>query len=100
MIHRALLGSLERFTGILIENYAGAFPTWLAPVQVKILSVSEVFNDYAFDLLSKLKENNIRVEIDNSTDTLGKKIRNSELEKVPYMVVVGEKTQCLLRKSG
>ncbi len=91
MIHRAPFGSLERFIGILIEHYAGAFPFWLAPVQVKILPVSDRFTEYAKAAAEELKTAGMRVEIDMSAETLGKKIRNAELEKVPYMAVVGEK---------
>lgn len=91
MIHRALLGSLERFIGVLIEHYAGAFPVWLAPVQAKILSVSEKFTDYAKKIAEELNKAEIRYEIDDSNETLGKKIRNAEMQKIPYMIVVGEK---------
>lgn len=91
MIHRALLGSLERFAGVLIEHYAGAFPLWLSPVQVKILAISEKHNKYANQVAKELKENNIRVEVDESNETLGKKIRTAQKEKVPYMVIVGDK---------
>ncbi|MCX6731520.1 MAG: threonine--tRNA ligase, partial [Candidatus Parcubacteria bacterium] len=91
MLHRALLGSLERFTGVLIEHYAGAFPVWLSPVQTRILPVSEKFNDYAKKVLEELKEAEIRTEIDESNETLGKKIRSAELQKIPYILVVGEK---------
>lgn len=91
MIHRAILGSLERFIGVLIEHYAGAFPTWLAPVQVKILPISDKFLDYARALADDLKEDNIRVKVDESNEGLGKKIRNAEMQKTPYMLVVGEK---------
>ncbi len=96
MVHRAILGSLERFIGILIEHYAGALPVWLSPVQVKIIPVSEKFNDYGEKTLIGLKENNIRAEIDNSNETLGKRIRTAELQKIPYILVVGEKEE----KSG
>ncbi len=91
MIHRALLGSIERFMGILTEHYAGAFPVWLAPVQARILPVSDKFNDYAKELLKKFKDAGVRIEIDDSNETLGKKIRAAELMKIPYMLVVGEK---------
>ena len=91
MIHRACYGSLERFLGIVVENYAGAFPVWLAPVQARILSVSEKFNKYAEEVAAKFDEADIRYEIDDSNESLGKKIRNAELMKVPYMIVVGEK---------
>ena len=91
MIHRAILGSYERFMAILIEHFAGEFPLWLSPVQAIIIPVSEKFNDYGNKVLSELKENNIRVEIDTSDETLGKRIRSAELQKVPYVLVVGEK---------
>lgn len=91
VIHRALLGSMERFLGILIEHYAGVFPLWLAPVQVKILPVSEKFGDYAREVKEVLLKNNIRIEMDDSNESLGKKIRLAEKEKVPYMLIVGEK---------
>jgi len=91
MVHRALLGSLERFFGVLIEHYAGAFPVWLAPVQAVVISVSEKFNDYAEKVVAELKEADVRVEIDNSDLQLGKKIRNAEMQKIPFMLVVGEK---------
>ncbi|NIA11585.1 MAG: threonine--tRNA ligase [Nitrospiraceae bacterium] len=92
MIHRALLGSLERFIGVLIEHYAGAFPLWLSPVQVKILPVSsEKHSDYAQKINSLLLKNNIRVEIDDSNETIGKKVREAEKQKIPYMLVVGDK---------
>ncbi len=93
MVHRALLGSLERFFGVLIEHYAGAFPVWLAPVQAKILPVSDKFNEYAKKIGEVLRGAEIRCEIDDSNETLGKKIRNAEMQKVPYMIVVGEKEQ-------
>ena len=90
MIHRAGYGSLERFIGILIEHYAGAFPTWCAPVQVKIIPVSENYHNYAQEVYKKMFEQGIRVEIDKGNDTLGYKIRKAQMEKIPYMVV-GEK---------
>ncbi|MDO4218825.1 MAG: threonine--tRNA ligase [Synergistaceae bacterium] len=91
MLHRTIMGSIERFMGILIENYAGAFPYWLSPVQAKILPVSEAFNDYAFDVIKELKQAGIRTEIDTRDEKLGKKIRDAQLEKVPYMLVIGAK---------
>ena len=91
MIHRAGYGSLERFIGILIEHYAGAFPNWCAPVQVKIIPVSENYHNYAQEVYKKMFEQGIRVEIDKGNDTLGYKIRKAQMEKIPYMVVVGEK---------
>jgi len=93
MIHRAIAGSLERFLSVMIEHFAGAFPLWLSPVQVLIIPVSEKFNDYGGKILDKLKENNIRVEIDTSNDTLGKRIRSAEIKKTPYVLVVGGKEE-------
>lgn len=91
MVHRALLGSLERFFGVLIEHYGGAFPTWLAPVQVAVVPVSQVFLDYAKQVADKLKENDIIVELDERNEKIGYKIRDWETKKVPYMLIVGEK---------
>jgi len=89
MLHRALFGSFERFIGLLIEHYAGAFPFWLSPVQIKILPVGEAHRDYAHQVAEKLSQ--FRVEIDDNNDTIGKKIRSGEMEKIPYLLVVGEK---------
>ncbi|MHB1413577.1 MAG: threonine--tRNA ligase, partial [Thermoleophilia bacterium] len=89
MIHRALLGSLERFIGCLIEHYAGAFPLWLAPVQAVILPIADRHMDYAEQVAARLTQEGIRVELDYSKESVGKKIRNAELDKVPYMLVVG-----------
>jgi threonyl-tRNA synthetase len=91
MIHRALLGSIERFMAVLIEHHAGAFPVWLAPVQARVLSVSEKAEAYAREVLGRLKEAGLRAEADLSPEKLGAKIRGAQLEKIPYMVVVGEK---------
>lgn len=91
MVHRALLGSIERFFGVLIEHYGGAFPTWLAPLQVAIVPVSQVFMDYAKNVAEKLKEADINVELDERNEKIGYKIRDWETKKVPYMLVVGEK---------
>ncbi len=91
IIHRALLGSLERFMWILIEHLAGSFPLWLAPVQVKILPVIDKFNEWSKEIIKKLEDAWFRVELDDSTNWLNKKIRNAELEKIPYIVVIGEK---------
>lgn len=91
MVHRALLGSIERFFGVLTEHYAGAFPAWLAPVQAIVIPVSEKFDKYAETVLKELKEADVRVKLDNSNEKLGKKIRNAEMQKIPYMLVVGEK---------
>jgi threonyl-tRNA synthetase len=91
IIHRAPLGTHERFIGFLLEHYAGKLPTWLAPLQVKILPISDKFMPYAKDVLQKLKKADIRAEIDDRNEKIGKKIRDTELMKVPYMLVVGEK---------
>ncbi len=91
MIHAAIMGAIERYISVLIEHFAGAFPVWLAPVQAKILPVSDKFNDYARKVLEKLRNAGIRAEMDESNETLNKKIRNAQLEKIPYMLVVGEK---------
>jgi threonyl-tRNA synthetase len=91
VVHRAIYGSLERFIGILIEHYAGAFPVWLAPVQVKVLSISEKAADYARQVYERLIDNDLRVELDVRDDKIGAKIRDAQLEKAPYMLVVGAK---------
>ena len=91
MVHRALLGSIERFMGILIEHYGGAFPTWLAPVQVAVIPVSQNYFDYAKSVSNQLKNNNICVELDERNEKIGYKIRDWETQKVPYMLIVGEK---------
>ncbi|KAF1683967.1 threonine--tRNA ligase [Veillonella sp. R32] len=93
MIHRACFGSMERFIGILIEHYAGAFPTWLAPVQVKILPISEKHVEYAQKLRDAFKKAYIRVELDDRSEKIGYKIRQAQMEKVPYMLVVGDKEE-------
>ncbi|MEO6487831.1 MAG: threonine--tRNA ligase [Thermoanaerobaculia bacterium] len=93
VLHRAIYGSFERFIAILIEHFAGAFPFWLAPLQATVLSVSEKFVDYADQVTEKLRAAGIRVEADKSDDKLGAKIRNAQLAKVPWMLVVGEKEQ-------
>ena len=91
MIHRALFGSVERFIAVLIEHFAGAFPLWLAPVQARVLTVSEKAEGYAHEVLAVLRNHGLRVEADISAEKLGAKIRKAQLEKIPYMVVVGEK---------
>ncbi len=91
IIHRAPLGTHERFIGFLLEHYAGKFPLWLAPVQVKVLPISDKFGDYAKLVADKLKKADIRAEVDDRAEKIGKKIRDTELMKVPYMLVVGEK---------
>ena len=93
MIHRVVFGSIERFIGILIEHYAGKFPVWLSPVQVKILPVSDKYLAYGEKVMAELKSRNVRVEIDGRNEKLGYKIREARLEKVPYMLIVGEKEQ-------
>lgn len=90
MIHRAILGSMERFFGILIEHYAGKFPAWLSPVQVKILPISDKFNEYSEKINLKLKEMGIRSEMDTRKEKIGYKIREAQLMKIPYMMVIGE----------
>ena len=90
MIHRAIFGSMERFIGILIEHYAGKFPVWLAPVQVKVLSITDRTKDYANAVCEKLKARGIRVELDGRNEKIGYKIREAKLEKVPYVLVVGD----------
>ncbi|MFA6525800.1 MAG: threonine--tRNA ligase [Candidatus Buchananbacteria bacterium] len=91
MIHRVIYGSMERFFGVLIEHFAGAFPLWLSPVQAMIIPVSEKFNDYGDKVFADMKAAGIRVEIDKSDESLGKRIRNAEKQKTPYILVVGEK---------
>ena len=91
MLHRVIFGSIERFIGILTEHYAGRFPVWLAPVQARVLSVSEKSFDYAAQVAAKLKAAGIRMELDNSDNKIGYKIREAQLQKIPYMLVLGEK---------
>jgi threonyl-tRNA synthetase len=91
VIHRAIFGSIDRFLGILIEHYKGDFPLWLAPVQAKLISISRPFNDYANQVAAQLKEAGIRVELDIRDEKVGYKIREAEVQKVPYMLVIGEK---------
>jgi len=93
MLHRVVFGSIERFVGILIEHYAGKFPAWISPVQVKILPVSDKYNDYAKKIAKELDEKDIRVEIDTRSEKLGYKIREARMDKVPYMIIVGENEQ-------
>ena len=90
MLHRAGYGSLERFIGILIEHYAGAFPTWIAPVQVKIIPVTDKNLEYAKSVAAAMSESDIRVEVEEANETLGYKIRKAQMEKVPYMIIVGD----------
>jgi threonyl-tRNA synthetase len=91
MIHRAPFGSMERFTGVLIEHFAGHFPTWLAPEQIRILTISEKADEFANDIFSQLKAAGLRVTLNNDADKIGAKIRLAQLDKVPYMLVIGEK---------
>jgi threonyl-tRNA synthetase len=93
MIHRALFGSIERFFGVLTEHYAGAFPAWLAPVQVRGIPVAEAFQPYLAEVIKEFKKSGIRAEIDSSDDRMQKKIRNAQLEKIPYMMIIGEEDQ-------
>lgn len=93
MVHRALLGSIERFMGVLIEHYAGAFPVWLAPIQVAVIPVSQNYFDYAQKIVSSLIDENIRVKFDKRNEKIGYKIRNWETQKVPYMIIVGDKEE-------
>ena len=91
MIHRALMGSFERFIGILIEHYAGEFPLWLAPVQARVLPLADRHADYAREVAEALGEAGLRAELDDRTESVGRKIREAELRKVPYMLVVGDR---------
>lgn len=91
MLHRAAVGSIERFLGILIEEFMGDFPLWLAPVQARVLPISEKFVDYANKVKDELVAAGVRTEIDESNEKLGYKIRQCELQKVPYLLIVGEK---------
>ena len=93
MIHRVAFGSIERFIGILIEHYAGAFPTWLSPVQVKVLPISDKYMDYGQKVLQELKDAGIRAEIDTKAEKIGYKIREARLQKIPYMLIVGAKEE-------
>lgn len=104
MIHRAPFGSLERFTAVLIEHTAGHFPLWLTPDQVAILPVSEKYNDYARKVKQQLDASDVRALIDDRNEKVGRKIRDNELKRIPYMVVVGEKEAAeelvAMRKQG
>ena len=91
MIHRAPFGSIERFTGLLIEHFEGKFPTWLAPEQVRLLPISEKTLEYAENAAAKLSEAGIRLSVDRSSDKIGAKIRNTRLDRVPYMLVIGQR---------
>ncbi|MBM3420799.1 MAG: threonine--tRNA ligase, partial [Bacteroidetes bacterium] len=91
MIHRAIFGSMERFVAVLIENTAGKFPLWLSPDQVVVLPISEKFNDYSKNVLNFLNNSDIRTLIDDRNEKIGKKIRDNELKRIPYLIIVGEK---------
>jgi len=91
MIHRALMGSFERFIGILVEHYAGEFPLWLAPVQARVLPLADRHADYAREVAEALGAAGLRAELDDRTESVGRKIREAELRKVPYMLVVGDR---------
>ena len=93
MIHRALFGSIERFFGVLTEHYAGAFPAWLAPVQVRGIPVAETFEPYLAEIIKRFRSAGIRAEMDSSADRMQKKIRNAQLEKIPFMMIIGEEDQ-------
>src|SRR5690606_20085263 len=91
MIHRAIMGSLERFIGILVEHFAGAFPVWLAPVQVRVVPIGANHVAYAREVAADLREQEIRVEVDERSEKVGYKIRDAQVQKIPYMLVVGDK---------
>ena len=93
MVHRALLGALERFFGILIEHYGGAFPVWLAPVQAMMVPIADRHHGYARRVARELRLAGLRVEVDDSDDRMGAKIRNAQLQKIPYMLVVGDREE-------
>jgi threonyl-tRNA synthetase len=93
MIHRALFGSIERFFGVLTEHYAGAFPPWLAPVQVRGIPVAEAFLPYLQEIAASMRKAGIRVDVDTSDDRMQKKVRNAQLEKIPFMMIAGEEDQ-------
>jgi threonyl-tRNA synthetase len=92
-IHRVIYGSMERFIGILIEHFAGKFPTWLSPVQIKLLSVNDRNVSFMKTVAQEMREKGLRVEIDDRGETIGKKVRDAQLEKVPYMITIGDKEQ-------
>lgn len=91
MVHRAILGSMERFMGILIEHFAGKFPAWLSPVQVEILPISDKFNEYAYELAQTMRDKGIRVDVDDRSEKIGFKIREAQINKIPYSLIIGEK---------
>ena len=104
MVHRALLGSMERFMGVLIEHYAGAFPVWLAPVQAVLIPIADRHLDYAREVSEKLKDAGLRVDVDARGERMNAKIRDAQNQKIPYMLVVGDKemesAQVALRLRG
>jgi threonyl-tRNA synthetase len=104
MIHRAAFGSYERFIGIMIEHYGGEFPLWLAPVQAIVLPISDPFNEYGAGVKDTLQQAGLRVELDGRSESIGKKIREAELRKIPYMLIVGERElqagEAALREHG
>uniref|UniRef100_A0A7C4XHA9 Anticodon-binding domain-containing protein n=1 Tax=candidate division WWE3 bacterium TaxID=2053526 RepID=A0A7C4XHA9_UNCKA len=91
VIHRAIYGSLERFIGIIVEHFAGAFPVWIAPIQVEIIPIADRHIEYAEKLQRKMKEFGLRVEVNNKNDSFSAKIRNAQLQKIPYMMILGDK---------
>jgi threonyl-tRNA synthetase len=93
MIHRALLGSMERFAGILIEHYGGRFPVWLAPVQATVLPISDRHVDHGDRVAAQLRELEVRVEVDRRSESIGKKVRDAEIARNPYMLVVGDREE-------
>jgi threonyl-tRNA synthetase len=104
MIHRAPFGSMERFVAVLLEHTAGRFPLWLAPDQAVVLPISEKYNDYAFEVARQLNEADVRAIVDDRNEKIGKKIRDNELKRIPYLLVVGEKEaqngEVSVRKQG
>ena len=95
MIHRALFGSIERFFGVLTEHYAGAFPPWLAPVQAIGIPVADTFGDYLGDVIAQMRKAGIRAELDSSDDRMQKKVRNAQLEKIPFMMIAGDEDKAV-----
>ncbi|MEI6866999.1 MAG: threonine--tRNA ligase, partial [Actinomycetes bacterium] len=93
MIHRALFGSIERFFGVLTEHYAGAFPPWLAPVQVRAIPVADAFTPYLQEVAEQMRKAGIRIDVDGSDDRMQKKVRNAQLQKIPFMMIAGEEDQ-------
>ena len=91
LIHRAIFGSFERFIGIITEHFAGAFPLWLSPIQVEVMPISDNQKDYAYEVAEKLKNEGIKAEVDSRQEKIGYKIREAQLQKIPYMLIIGEK---------